>query len=176
LGKGPLRRLEPRGDFDARVTGEPRFLAFFVEKEEERERNVGWILRQRARRVLASLLGGLCARRDGCEVAERAQAPLALHALAGLGDDGEHSADTTALVTDRAVGKGEEALLEVAVPIERNQDVVERDRLAAERLAEQRADEMPDLRKDVGAPVAERHRVLRLSQHRTIPIVVEEDE
>ena len=80
------------------------------------------------------------------------------------------------LVADRAVGEGEVALLEVAVAVEGEQQVVERDGLAAHRLPEHRADESQTSGKISGAGLPSARGCLVAPEDGPVAVVVEEDE
>ena len=104
-------------------------------------------------------------------------APLRDHLLGDLVHRGKHPADAVrrALIRHRAVGDGEMALLDVAVAVDLELDVLHPGGGAAvERLIDQRTDDVEDLAPAFAHRPAEELRMLR-AEHRAIGVVVDLD-
>ncbi len=90
---------------------------------------------------------------------------------------GEHAGDTSVLPGDGTVGKGEVPLLQIVVPVDQQELIVRPGGAPAlEHTIEHGADERPDLSPDILPPDSKRPRVLGLSEHRTVAVVVQHDE
>ena len=148
---------------------------FRVQQIDHAEREVGGIGREAFGAQAARVFEGARVRRAGGQLPKERELALVLHPFGGFGDDGEHAADAR-FVADRAVGKGEEALFEITVAIERNELVVQRHGFARARLLEQWADVVPCLGEDLLRRTPERGRVLGRAEHRPIAVVIEEVE
>ena len=135
------------------------------------------VLGQGGRGGLAGAVGALGLRDARGEFAQKRDAPLRDDLLGNLVHRGEHPADTVrrALIRHRTVGDGEVALLEVAVAVDLELDVLHpRGGAAVERLIDQRTDDVEDLAPAFAHRAAEVLRVLR-AEHGAIGVVVDLD-
>ena len=134
-----------------------------VEQVDQRERGVLVVRRQRPGRGGARLLGGLRLGGVRPEIAQDRHATLADDLLSDLMHGTQHPADTPrrVVVGHGAVGDREVGLLDVAVAVHLQEDVLHpRRRAAAEGRLDERADDVPDLRPALRGRLPHRSRVL----------------
>src|ERR1700728_4375531 len=89
--------------------------------------------------------------------------------------DAQETADGPVVVTDRAVGKGEVSLLQRAAAIEREHQVLLRERLAGVDTFEERLDGRPGFWETLLDAAPHGPRMLARPEDGTIRIVVEEN-
>ena len=124
-----------------------------VEQIDQRERHVDRIRVEDLRGVACTLAPGVVrVGRAPRQLAQRREPALAFDAAGGFRDDGQQAADAAGFVADRAVRQREPAVLQVAVAIERQQPVVDRERLAAADALELGTDRPTRLQERSRAP------------------------
>jgi len=174
---GDVHDLQARrmiaGDADAADASRRETVA--LQQIDRGERHVDRIGIEDLRRIRAGVFRRLHVRRAPRQLAKRREAAFAFDTAGRLGDDGEEPTDAAGFIADRAVRNGEPAVLQVAVAFERQQPVVDRERLASAHAFELRPDDRPDFRKDLGARRAERCGMFG-AEDRTVAIVIEEAE
>ncbi len=143
-----------------------------VEQVEQGKGDIGRVRGERVHGTAAGILRRPCLRGCARERAERAQPPLAEDTLGRLGHGGEDAADAAALVTDRAEGEGEVALLGVAAVVEEDELVLRPGRVAPrEHAGEHWADDFPDLGKALHSSLPHCNRMFRADE-RAIGVVL----
>ncbi|MGC4076235.1 MAG: hypothetical protein QM702_04235 [Rubrivivax sp.] len=141
---------------------------------EQRERQVGVVLGEYRRDDAADTVGRTSAGGARAQVAQQLQLALALHLGGGLLAGDEHAGDAGVVVARRAVREGEVGLLNEALALHRQQQVLVPGGAAAfEHTQRLRPEDVPDLGPDLGGGAAERLRVLG-RQHRHVGVVVDQ--
>ena len=146
-----------------------------LKQVDEGERHVDGIGAEDLRGVHTRLFRCRRVGRATRELAQRREATLAFDAPRRFRNHRQHAAHAAAFVADRAVRQREPAILQVAVPIQRQQPVVDREGFPPADALELGADHRPDFGKDLGPWSAQRGRMFR-AENRPVPVVVEETE
>ena len=153
-----------------------RGTAVGVHQVQERKRHVGGIGFEHTRGLPAGLARRSGSIPHGPEITQCPKLAGALHLLGRLLHGDQHTADRAAIIGNRAVGEREVGLLEKALSLDRQQQVlVPRRRAAGQDSFGHGPDDVPDFGPDLVAGRSDRPRML-VAKDGAVPVVVDLDE